>query len=230
MTEYEAMIARHSVRQYIDKPLDAETVQTLQTAVDEANAASGLHIQQVTEEPNAFDSGLAHYGRFRGVRNYFAVCGAKGADAQELAGYYGERLVLLAQTLGLNTCWVALPFSKRKAQFSLDAGEKLIIMISLGYGENQGAPHKSKTADKVAQVHGETPQWFADGVAAALTAPTAVNQQKFHFELTGDTDSATGKPVVVATALRGNQTRTDLGIAKYHFEIGAGEDTFTWAS
>lgn len=229
MTEYEAMLARHSVRQYKNQPIDAETVATLQRAVNEANAASGLHIQLVTEEPEAFNSGLAHYGRFRGVRNYFAVCGPKGREAQELAGYYGERLVLLAQALGLNTCWVALTFSKRKAQFELAEGEKLIIMIALGYGENQGNEHKSKGVEQVAATQGEVPQWFADGIAAALTAPTAVNQQKFRFELLGQDDSATGKPLVRATAPRGNQTSTDLGIAKYHFELGAGKDSFAWA-
>lgn len=230
MTEYEAMLARHSVRQYKDEPLPAEVVAQLKEAVDAANAESGLHIQLVTEEPEAFGSGLAHYGSFRGVRNYFAVCGPKGHDAEELAGYYGERLVLLAKTLGLNTCWVALTFSKRKARFALAAGERLIIMIALGYGETQGSQHKSKDASAVAETAGEVPQWFADGVAAALTAPTAINQQKFRFALTGETDPATGKPLVRAAVNGlGTNTRIDLGIAKYHFELGAGKDNFAWA-
>ena len=228
MTEYEAMLVRHSVRQYVDKPIEPEKVTQLQEAVDAANAESGLHIQLVTEEPGAFEGGLAHYGHFRGVRNYFAICGPKGREAQELAGYYGERLVLLAQQLGLNTCWVALTFSKRKAHFELAEGEKLIIMISLGYGANQGTEHKSKPASKVGSAPGEVPEWFAEGIAAVLTAPTAVNQQKFHFELLEDA-AADGKPQVRATAPRGNQTATDLGIAKYHFEVGAGKDTFVWA-
>lgn len=228
MTEYEAMLLRHSVRQYEDRPIEAEKVAVLQQAVDEANAASGLHMQLVCEEPRAFEGGLAHYGSFRGVCNYIAVCGPKGREAQEKAGYYGERLVLLAQQLGLNTCWVALTFSKRKARFELAAGERLIIMIALGYGATQGSEHKSKPAAKVARAVGEVPAWFADGVAAALTAPTAVNQQKFLFELLDET-SADGLPLVRATAPRGNQTAVDLGIAKYHFELGAGRDAFAWA-
>lgn len=228
MTEYEAMLLRHSVRQYEDRPIEAEKVAVLREAVEVANVESGLDIQLVCEEPRAFKGGLAHYGSFRGVRNYFAVCGPKGRDAQERAGYYGERLVLLAQQLGLNTCWVALTFSKRKARFELAAGERLIIMIALDYGITQGAEHKSKPAAKVARATGEVPAWFAEGVAAALTAPTAVNQQKFLFELLGET-SESGLPLVRATAPRGNQTAVDLGIAKYHFELGAGCDAFVWA-
>ena len=228
MTEYEAMLLRHSVRQYENRPIEDDKVATLQVAVDEANAASGLHIQLVCEEPGAFQGGLAHYGSFRGVRNYFAVCGPKGREAQELAGYYGEKLVLLAQQLGLNTCWVALTFSRRKARFELAKGEKLIIMIALGYGTTQGVEHKSKPAAKVARAKAPVPDWFAAGVAAALTAPTAVNQQKFVLELL-DERSAEGLPLVRATAPRGNQTVCDLGIAKYHFELGAGRENFAWA-
>lgn len=229
MTELEAMLERHSVRQYLATPIEGEKRAVLQAAVDEANAASGLHIQLVCDEPRAFEGGLAHYGQFRGVQNYFAICGPKGNEAAELAGYYGERLVLLAQSLGLNTCWVALTFSKRKAQFELAPGERLIIMISLGYGAVQGTPHKNKPADKVATASGEVPDWFAEGVAAALTAPTAVNQQKFHFELLDSVDPETNKPLVKATAGRGTQVFVDLGIAKYHFELGAGRDSFVWA-
>jgi hypothetical protein len=32
----------------------------------------------------------------------------KSDDLDEKVGYWGEQLVLLAQTLGLNTCWVGL--------------------------------------------------------------------------------------------------------------------------
>lgn len=226
MTEYEAMLARHSVRQYENRLLEPEKVAVLQAAVDEANKASGLHIQLICEEPRAFEGGLAHYGSFRGVCNYLAVCGLKGSVAEELAGYYGERLVLLAQQLGLNTCWVALTFSKRKARFALAAGERLNIMIALGYGATQGSMHKSKPAEKMARAVSPVPDWFASGVAASLTAPTAVNQQKFHFELLEEKDASTGKPLVRATTKRGTQAHIDLGIAKYHFELGAGRDRF----
>ncbi len=228
MTEYEAMLARHSVRSYLDKPLGQDIIDRLQEAVAEANEKSGLHIQLVTDEPEAFAGGLAHYGSFRGVRNYLVLCGPKGRRAEALAGYYGERLVLLAQRLGLNTCWVALTFSKRKARYELAEGERLIIVIALGYGATQGIAHKSRPASKVAHVKGPVPDWFAEGVAAALLAPTAVNQQKFRFTLLDELDPETGKPLVRVATRIGTQVFVDLGIAMYHFELGAGRENFAW--
>ena len=67
------------------------------------------HIQLVTDEPKAFDGFMAHYGKFSGVKNYIALIGKKGPKLEETCGYYGGKgLVLLAQQLGLNSCWVAM--------------------------------------------------------------------------------------------------------------------------
>ena len=108
----EAILQRHSVRRYQNKPLAEETAAALEALIGACNAESGLHIQLVKNEPKAFDSAMARYGHFTGVSNYFAVVGKKGRAAEEAVGYYGERLVLEAQRLGLNTCWVALTFKK----------------------------------------------------------------------------------------------------------------------
>lgn len=216
----EAIQVRHSVRQYKNKPLEAEVISALQKEVEICNKEGGLHIQLVTNEPKAFDSFMAHYGKFSGVTNYFALIGKKSADLEEKCGYYGERLVLKAQQMGLNTCWVALTYSKIKSAFVIDKGEKLCIVIALGYGENQGVPHKSKSADMVTKTDGVVPDWFQKGTEAALLAPTAINQQKFSLILKGNR--------VTAKAGIGVHANLDLGIVKYHFEIGAGKDNFEW--
>lgn len=216
----EAIQVRHSVRQYKNQPLEAEVISALQKEVKICNKEGGLHIQLVTNEPKAFDSFMAHYGKFSGVTNYFALIGKKSADLEEKCGYYGERLVLKAQQMGLNTCWVALTYSKIKSAFVIDKGEKLCIVIALGYGENQGVPHKSKSADMVTKTDGVVPDWFQKGTEAALLAPTAINQQKFSLILKGNR--------VTAKAGIGVHANLDLGIVKYHFEIGAGKDNFEW--
>lgn len=216
----EAIQVRHSVRQYKNQPLEAEVISALQKEVEICNKEGGLHIQLVTNEPKAFDSFMAHYGKFSGVTNYFALIGKKSADLEEKCGYYGERLVLKAQQMGLNTCWVALTYSKIKSAFVIDKGEKLCIVIALGYGENQGVPHKSKSADMVTKTDGVVPDWFQKGTEAALLAPTAINQQKFSLILKGNR--------VTAKAGIGVHANLDLGIVKYHFEIGAGKDNFEW--
>ena len=215
----EAMEVRHSVRQYKEKALDKEIVDALQAEIAACNRESGLHIQLVTDEPKAFDGFMAHYGKFSGVTNYIAMIGKKDGLDEE-CGYYGERLVLLAQQLGLNTCWVAMTYSKIKTAFVIGEGEKLCVVIALGYGETQGTAHKSKSISEVAKSDGPMPDWFKNGVEAALLAPTAMNQQKFLF-------TEKDNRVSVKAGL-GFYAKVDLGIVKYHFEIGAGKENFTW--
>ena len=126
----EAIKARHSVRQYKDQPIDMHTVETLRKEITACNRESGMHIQLIVNEPKAFDGFMAHYGKFSGVKNYIAMIGKKGPDLEEICGYYGERLVLLAQQLGLNTCWVAMTYSKVKTAYQIGAGEKLCFILN----------------------------------------------------------------------------------------------------
>lgn len=217
----EALINRHSVRQYLDKPLSSKIISALQTEIDICNKRGNLHIQLVVNEPKAFDSTMAHYGNFRGVTNYMALIGPKTPRLEEACGYYGEQLVLKAQQLGLNTCWVALTYKKIPNTFQISWGEKLIAVIALGYGKTQGSIRKSKAAEDVSNVTEASPEWFKKGVAASLLAPTAVNQQKFYLHQEGN--------CVLAKAKLGFYTKVDLGIVKYHFETGAGKEHFEWA-
>ena len=171
MTELEAIRARHSVRQYLNKPLRPDELAALRAEVDTCNQESGLHIQLVTNEPKAFEGTMARYGKFSGVQNYFALVGKAGPDLQEKCGYWGERLVLRAQMMGLNTCWVALTFTKVKSAYTLGDGEKLAAVIALGHGATQGVLHKSKPMEELASVEGPMPDWFRAGMEAVLLAP-----------------------------------------------------------
>lgn len=220
MSITEAMKMRHSVRQYKNQPIGADIISLLQTEIDACNRESGLHIQLVTNEPKAFDSFMAHYGKFSGVTNYIAMVGKKDSELDGKCGFYGERLVLKAQELGLNTCWVAMTFSKIKTAFTVEKGEKLCVVISLGYGETQGVPHKSKSISEVTKSEEPMPDWFKCGIEAALLAPTAMNQQKFLFTRNGRKISA--------KAGKGFYAKLDLGIVKYHFEIAAEKENFEW--
>ena len=108
MTIKEAIKARHSVRKYTGQPIEIEKVSALRTEIDSINAESGLNLQLVLNEPKCFSSGMWKYGAFSGVTDYFVMAGPKGDENEERIGYYGEKMVLLAQTLGLNTCWVEI--------------------------------------------------------------------------------------------------------------------------
>ena len=227
MTLQEAIEARHSVRAYKNQSLSEDIVKVLEEEIAKLNREGQLHIQLILNEPKAFQGTLAKYGRFRNVTSYIVMAGRQAHDLDERVGYYGEHLVLLAQTLGLNTCWVGLSYSKVPGTYVLDEGEKIACYIAIGYGETQGAGHKIKTVDQVSDVSDITPSWFRKGVEAALLAPTAVNQQKFSFEYLGMKDNRHQVRAKKGFSLIG-YTRMDLGIAKYHFEIGAGKENFDW--
>lgn len=221
MTIQEAIQARHSVRAYIDKPLAEDAVTALRAKIDEVNAAAGLHIQLILNEPKSFQCAMARYGHFSGVSNYLVMAGRKTDDLDEKVGYYGEQIVLLAQMLGLNTCWVGLSYSRIPDTYVLEEDEKIACYIALGYGADQGHGHRIRSVRDVSNASDLTPAWFLDGVNAALLAPTAVNQQRFFFEY-----SPEGKVAARRTISFVGYTQMDLGIVKYHFEVGAGKENF----
>ena len=238
MTLQEAIEARHSVRAYKDQPLAEDVVKRLEEEIAEVNQTGSLHIQLIRNEPKAFQGTLAKYGKFRNVTNYMVMAGRKSDDLDERIGYYGEHLVLLAQTLGLNTCWVGLSYKKIPDTYVLDEGEVIKAYIAIGYGETQGSSHKIKTIEQVnrtaVRTFGSsknasdiTPLWYTKGIEAALLAPTAVNQQKFSFEYVGTNNGRHQVRAKKGISMIG-YTQIDLGIAKYHFEIGAGREHFDW--
>lgn len=217
-----AMYARHAVRHFDGKPIKGTDKKQLVAFIKKVNQESGLHMQLITNEPKAFGGKKAKICNFTGCVNYLAIVGPKGKCLQEKAGYYGEKVVLKAQQLGINSCWVALTFNKIDNTYSVRKGEKLVLVVALGYGTTRGKPHESKRFYQVVKNRGKIPQWFIRGVKMALLAPTGVNKQGFTFEL------LYGNEVKVKN--RSLCKKVDLGIIKYHFEVGAGNANWSWWS
>lgn len=218
----EAIVARHAVRRYADKPIPKEVRSLLDQEIARCNAESGLSIQALYDDAGTFEGLLPHYGQFRGVRNRLAMVGPEGVDADIACGYYGEQVVLLAQHLGLNSCWVGLTYSKRRVGAQITPGERLRVVVALGYGLAPGKQHRSKPLTALGRVEGggEWPDWFRDGVELASLAPTGLNRQNFMFVLDGEE--------VRTQAGIDKYSRIDLGIAKFHFEVGAGQGPWRW--
>ena len=162
----DAIQKRHSVRKYVNKKIEETTRQELINCVEACNKEGGMNIQVNFDEPTAFHSMLAKYGKFSNVNNYIAIVGKDNDDLEALGGYYGEKIVIKAQQLGLNTCWVAITFNKRKTKKIIDiqSGEKLLMVIALGYGETQGVARKGKELTTLYETSNELPKWFVDGV------------------------------------------------------------------
>ena len=213
----EAIEKRRSVRVYRDAPIEEEKKALINDFVADLNKESGEHFQVVYNEPTAFTSKLS-YGRIVNVKNYIIIVGKKGKGQEELCGYYGEKLVIFLQTLGISTCWAGISYKKRNVKASIEKGEKLYLLIAMGYGKHLANKRKSKTFEEVTNLEkwgdNPIPDWFKKGVDYALLAPTAINQQKFSFYLLPNGDVELKKGI-------GFYTKTDIGIVKYHFEVGA---------
>lgn len=218
MTALEAIKSRHAVRSFLAKPLDENAVQILKDEIKKCNDESGFNIQLVLNEPNAFQAEKPHYGQFKNCKNYLSIVGPKGED--EKAGYYGERIVIKAQELGINSCFVAFTYKSGLAEDTKQSGEKRYLVVALGYGETNGNAHKSKSISDVSNYKAGDPEWFKNGVEAALLAPTSMNQQKFKFLL--EDGKVEAKPGF------GFYTKIDLGIAKYNFEVGSEKGKEIW--
>ena len=200
----DAIKQRHSVRSYLDKPIDTDVRDELRKYIDKCNQEGNLHIQLIENEPQAFAKGL----------------GKEDSTFDERCGYYGEKIVLKAQMLGLNTCWVGGTYKKIESVVDLKPGEKFLMVIAIGYGENQGREHKYKKVKDLSIGYPELPDWFIKGVEAVAMAPSALNQHSYRFGIRDE-------KVYVKKGL-GIALDTDIGIAKYHFEVAAGKDSSIW--
>lgn len=224
MDMIQAMWARHTVRQYRGKPIPTHVVEQLEERLEADNREQGTAISLMTEDSSAL--GLsAKLVRAKGVRNYFTVSGNigsdEGLDLDYRLGYAGADLMLYAQTLGLNTWWVGGTYN-RKAVARMAQGDHTIGIIAVGYGAVQGEPHRSKRPNEVSR-YGDAvvPGWFSNGVEAALLAPTGLNRQPFMIEGAGN--------LVTISPMQGEPfTGVDVGIAAYHFMLGAGSRNFEW--
>lgn len=219
MTIREAVERRHTVRKYEDRAIPADTAELLRARIARNNRDHDLALALVTGSSDGA-GGMAKLIS-RGVNNYIVLAGRDTPGLDERLGYCGADLILYAQTLGLNTWWIGGMFNEKGALRHLENRDVRINgVIAIGYGKNQGVPHRSKAAAEIGAYEGEAPQWFTDGVTALLFAPTALNRQPYVVR-------GHGNRVSISAGDR-RFSGIDLGIGKYHFEVGAGRENFEW--
>ena len=213
MNETEAILQRHSVRAYENRIIEPDKVQLIENKISELNSAGNLHLQFISDVGNTYNKLLSRAMGLGSAPSVIACIGQDSDDLDQRVGYYGEQLVLFLQQLGLNTCWTGT-FNRKNVKADIGSDERLVITIAVGYGKNQGRQRKSKTVDQVVSGKNEKPEWFINGVKMALLAPTAINQQKFMIRLNED-------DTVDFIDKGGVLSQVDLGIVKYHFEVGS---------
>ncbi|MCL2514103.1 MAG: nitroreductase [Oscillospiraceae bacterium] len=229
MNMLEAIDQRCSRRAYLDKLIGNKEKKLLDEKIAELNAESGLSIALVENCAEAFAGFRKSYGLLKGVNNCFALKGDKNIPKfKEKLGFYGEMLVLYAETLGLSTCWVGGSYDKSCLLCELQPDEELNLVIVVGYAAERKSARenaiykithrKSKTAEEMCEYErgrgaDNPPDWFFKGMCAVAKAPSANNKQPVKIYCKNGE----------ITALDGNSDNSvDLGIAKAHFYLATG--------
>lgn len=168
------IMARRSVRQYLDKPVEHEKLEMVVRCG--INAPSGMNqqpwivrvvedaalINQVTEvdkkaNPEQVNRDPGFKNMFRNAPNLICVCTPTGGRGALDAGMLGENMMLAAQSMGLGTCCLGGPVrflnSNAGAKFFLDRldipeGYQLNYILAIGYPDEQPEA-KPRDASKV---------------------------------------------------------------------------------
>lgn len=213
------------MREYDGGPLSRAEFDALGAVVEECARESGLDIQLVGDNPEVFNV-IARFGLIRGCHTHVAFVvddgKARGVADDEAIGYWGQKIVLAAQDMGLNTCWCAL-CSRKKSRAVVAPGKKIRLIIAVGHGKTQGFSRKTKSVEALSSVEcAKVPAWFAAAMEAAQLAPTAMNNQNFKITLLSD-----GKTVRIDAPQSGLNV-IDEGIVRCNFEIAANEAGADW--
>ncbi len=139
------IMARRSVRKYMDKPVEHEKLETV--ALAGINAPSARNWQNWAVRIIEDQKLMADVKDMcRNAPNLICVCAPADGRFDLDAGLLGENMMLAAQSLGLGTCIQTGPVSflttdeKAKAfRNSLDIpeGYKLLYIIAIGYPDEQ---------------------------------------------------------------------------------------------
>ena len=158
-----AIMARRSIRQYLDKPVEQEKLEAVVRCG--INAPSGMNRQpwivRVVSDRKLIDDVTAVYKRenaemvvrdkgfknmFRNAPNLICVCTPAKGGGELDAGMLGENMMLAAQALGLGTCCLGGPVrflkSNSDARFVLDRLDipedyQLNYILAIGYPDEQ---------------------------------------------------------------------------------------------
>ena len=155
------MMARRSIRKYLDKPVEHAKLETVVKCG--INAPSGMNRQpwivRVVEDQKLIADVNEAAGRsqFYGAPALICVCTPANGGGELDAGLLGENMMLAAQSLGLGTCCLGGPvrflLSNEKCKFFFDrldipADYKLNYILAIGYPDEQPAA-KPRDASKV---------------------------------------------------------------------------------
>lgn len=206
MEEYITFLeSRHSVRKYLNKPIDAETKNIIVNYINENNKKYNTKFEVFFDDDDAFKSVLGRV-MFKNVTNYIILY---HDDAME-AGYASVPIIFKLLELGFGTCYVGATYKKSNFE---NNGKTVQCAIAFGYSDNMGLPHKNKKINDLVEYKSDKKPPYTDYIIrAALSAPTAMNLQRFKLIVEED-------DVNVVLSKDGAFAKFDLGIIKNYVDL-----------
>ncbi|MBO7119833.1 MAG: TonB family protein [Bacteroidaceae bacterium] len=183
----QTIMARRSIRKYLDKPVEHSKLETIAKAGINAPSARNWQywavriiedqklLTDVTEAckatmPDWMNGDSSAKNMFRGAPALICVGAPKDGGFDLDAGLMGQNMMLAAQSLGLGTCIQTGPvrflLTNEKAKFFLDRLElpddyKLLYVIAVGYPD-ETPDAKPRDASKVKFIGGEISKEASD--------------------------------------------------------------------
>ena len=226
----QAIDRRISCRAFERRALEPQTQRLLLRYVQEQNAVSGMHIQFLSAPDEKSTVKLARTMFTSSPLQTLVLPGRQTPEQEEQAGYYGQRIVLHAQRLGLATCWVAGTYDHHSVHAQLEEGEQVLSVIPVGYAMEKmplkqqmirvGLRRGDRSEDAFVDsevLYSQLPEWFRFCVQAVRKGPSAVNGQPINLSWRN------GEICACIWKSNHKMEYLDLGIAKAQFEAAAAE-------
>ena len=97
----EAITKRHTVRKFLDKPLQESDIKLIEGRITGLNNKYGLSLKLVVNNKGGIAAGWKLVAK--NAVNYIILAGENTEESREKIGYCSSDLMLYIQTLGLNT-------------------------------------------------------------------------------------------------------------------------------
>lgn len=235
---YDAIERRHSRRKFENKALKPKNLKELSTVCEKFQPFPDARSVLVTENPEqVFRGAIGSYGKIKGAPAFIAFIGDTESDVvNEHIGYTGEGIILEAEAMGLNTCWVGGLFKPDvvASMVSMSDDEKVYAVTPVGYAPDRmtleerlmagfGLTSRRKTLSKlcIGIRQSDWPRWLKPTLEAARQAPSRMNRQPWRFHVEKDSIAiAVNRNTVDADSV--TSERLCCGIAMLHIEVAVG--------
>jgi len=144
----EAVKKRYSVRNYLDKPIEEETKEAVESFIQSLNNPFGkkVNFHYLDSKGMENQQKLGTYGVIKGAKQYIGTTIKLEPMALEALGYEMEVLILYLAEKGIGTCWLGGTFNRKAFANAMNVGEEELFPIITPYGYPAEKKHLKERA------------------------------------------------------------------------------------